>query len=104
MMDRFDTTILSRDLTEKDYEPRVGSAHLLTWGRGYDAEQLEDLTERWGINLFILGHEHADNGYALVEPNAIVLNTDHDKGVYLPIDLENKPTLAQAATNLVHIQ
>ena len=104
MMDRFDTTILSRDLTDKDYEPRVGSAHLMTWGRGYDAEQLEDLTERWGINLFILGHEHATNGYALVEPNAIVLNTDHDKGVYLPIDLNHKPTLTQAATNLVHIQ
>jgi len=104
MMDRFDTTILSRDLTEKDYEPRVGSAHLMTWGRGYDHEQLEDLTERWGINLFILGHEHADNGYALIEPNAIVLNTDHDKGVYLPIDLDHKPTLTQSATNLIHIQ
>lgn len=104
MMDRFDTTILSRELTEQDYEPRVGSAHLLTWGRGYDAEQLEDLTERWGVDLFILGHEHADNGYALVEPNAIVLNTDHDKGVYLPIDLSHMPTLTQAATNLVHIK
>ncbi len=104
MMDRFDTTILSRDLTEQDYEPRVGSAHLMTWGRGYDHEQLEDLVERWGVNLFILGHEHATNGYSLVEPNAIVLNTDHDKGVYLPIDLDHEPTLAQAATNLVHIQ
>ena len=104
MMDRFDTTILSRDLTEQDYEPRVGSAHLMTWGRGYDHEQLEDLTESWGVNLFILGHEHADNGYALVEPNAIVLNTDHDKGVYLPIDLDHKPTITQAVTNLVHIK
>lgn len=104
MMDRFDTSILTRDLTDQDYEPRVGSAHLMTWGRGYDHEQLEDLTERWGINLFILGHEHADNGYALVEPNAIVLNTDHDKGVYLPIDLDHQPSLTQCATNLVHIK
>ncbi len=104
MMDRFDTTIINRDLTEQDYEPRVGSAHLMTWGRGYDHEQLEDLTESWGINLFILGHEHATNGYALVEPNAIVLNTDHDKGVYLPIDLDKPPSLAQAASDLVHIQ
>tara|TARA_R110002096_G_scaffold344921_6_gene538053 strand:- start:7687 stop:8589 length:903 start_codon:yes stop_codon:yes gene_type:complete len=103
MMDRFDTTIINRDLTEQDYEPRVGSAHLMTWGRGYDHEQLEDLTETWGINLFILGHEHATNGYALIEPNAIVLNTDHDKGVYLPIDLDKPPSLAQAASDLVHI-
>ena len=104
MMDRFDTSIINRDLSDRDYEPRVGSAHLLTWGRGYDHEQLEDLTEAWGVNLFILGHEHADNGYALVEPNAIVLNTDHDKGVYLPIDLDNPPNLSQADTNLIHIQ
>lgn len=95
MMGRFDSTILSRDLTEDDFAPRVGSAHLMVWGRGYDAELLEDLTERWGINLFILGHEHAAMGYALVEPNALVLNSDHENGVYLPVDLSRKPRLAE---------
>lgn len=95
MMGRFDPTILSRDLTDDDYAPRTGSAHLMVWGRGYDAEQLEDLTERWGINLFVLGHEHAEHGYALVEPNALVLNSDHGRGVYLPIDLDHKPRLRE---------
>ena len=37
-----------RDLTDDDYVPRQGSAHLMVWGRGYDSEQLEDLVERWG--------------------------------------------------------
>lgn len=94
-MARFDASILSRDLTEEDYRPRAGSAYFMVWGRGYDAELLEDLTERWGVNLFILGHEHAERGYALVEPNALVLNTDHERGVYLPVDLSNKPRLAE---------
>ncbi len=94
-MGRFDASILSRDLTEEDYRPRAGSAYFMVWGRGYDAELLEDLTERWGVNLFILGHEHAERGYALVEPNALVLNTDHERGVYLPVDLSNKPRLAE---------
>lgn len=101
MMDRFDATVLSRDLTPEDYEPRRGAAHIMVWGRGYDAEQLEDLVERWGVNLFILGHEHADNGVQIVPPCAVVLNSDHDKGVYLPVDLDRPPTVEQAATMVV---
>ncbi|MFG0327383.1 MAG: hypothetical protein ACF8SC_08995 [Phycisphaerales bacterium JB037] len=87
MMGRFDPSILDRPLTEDDFAPRQGSAHLMVWGRGYDAEQLEDLVERWGVNAFILGHEHVDAGAMLVEPNAIVVNSDHERGVYLEIDL-----------------
>lgn len=103
-MGRFDASIIDRELTPDDYQPRVGSAHLMVWGRGYDHDQLEDLTERWGVNLFILGHEHADNGYSVVNPNTIVLNTDHNRGVYLPIDLEDPPTVEMCISKMVHIQ
>lgn len=91
MMARFDTTVLARELSEADYTPRQGSAHLMVWGRGYDHELLEDLVERWGVNWFILGHEHAEFGSAFVAPNAVVLNSDHDFGVYLPLDLAAMP-------------
>lgn len=87
MMGRFDTDVLSRPLTEEDYQPRTGSAYAMVWGRGYDAELLEDLVERWGVNWFVLGHEHAEFGSDFVSPNAIILNSDHENGVYLPIDL-----------------
>ncbi|GAB4386109.1 MAG: hypothetical protein Kow0022_14230 [Phycisphaerales bacterium] len=91
-MGRFDTSILERDLTDEDYEPRRGSAHLMVWGRDYDAEQLEDLVERWGVVMFILGHQHVPTGIELVEPNAIVLNSDHERGMYLKIDLSDPPS------------
>ena len=103
MMARFDPGILSRDLENEDYAPRQGSAHLMVWGRGYDHEQLEDLVERWGVTMFILGHEHADNGATLVEPNAVVLNSDHARGVYLPIDLDNPPSPVEAMERLVSL-
>ncbi len=103
MMGRFDPSILERDLTMDDYQPRVGSAHMMVWGRGYDADQLEDLTERWGVNLFLLGHEHAPNGFAVVEPNAIVLNTDHNRGVYLPIDLDGEVTVDKCISQIAPI-
>lgn len=96
MMQRFDPGILSRDLAEEDYEPRRGGAYLMTWGRGYDAELLEDLVERWGVNLFILGHEKVEEGARFIPPCALVLNSDHARGVYLPIDLEHPPRGEQA--------
>lgn len=101
MMSRFDTSVLSRPLTPKDYEPRVGSAHLMVWGRGYDAEQLEDLVERWGVNWFILGHEKAENGVRFVPPNVVILNSDHEHGVYLPVDLADPPTPGEAVASVV---
>jgi hypothetical protein len=96
IMNRFDTTVLSRDLTEEDYQPRTGSAYIMVWGRKYDGELLEDLVERWGVNLFLLGHEKCENGVMLVPPNAIVLNSDHARGVYLPIDLDHPPRPEEA--------
>jgi len=72
----------------------------MVWGRGYDAEGLEDLVERWGVWMFILGHERAENGVVLVPPNAVVLNSDHERGVYLPIDLD-KPPRPEEAEGLV---
>ncbi len=101
MMARFDTTVLSRNLTPEDYEPRRGSAYWMVWGREYDADQLEDLVERWGVNMFILGHEKAENGVRFVPPCALVLNSDHDRGVYLPIDLSNPPRADEAAARVV---
>jgi len=95
--DRFDFGILDRPLTDEDYTPRQGSAHLLTWGRRQKPEQMCELAERWGVELFILGHDHAESGYLPKPPNAIVLNSDHARGVALRIDLANPPTTVEAA-------
>lgn len=100
-MGRFDASILSRDLTDDDYVPRQGSAHLMVWGRGYDAEGLEDLVERWGAYLFVLGHEKAPEGVKFVPPNAVVLNSDHERGVCLPMDLDHPPTPEEAVEAVI---
>jgi len=49
------------------------------------------------VGLFVLGHEKADNGVLVVPPCAVVLNSDHSRGVYLPIDLANPPRAEEAA-------
>jgi hypothetical protein len=102
MMNRFDPAVLSRALTEADYEPRRGSAHIMVWGRGYDEELLEDLVERWGVYMFILGHEKVPQGAMFVPPNAVVLNSDHAQGAYLVLDL-SAPPRADEAMGLVRM-
>ena len=88
LMDRFDPAVIERDLTEDDYVSRRGSAHLMVWGRAHTPDQLAKLGERWGVGLFILGHEKAESGVMIVAPNAVVLNSDHEQGVYWPIELD----------------
>lgn len=102
-MGRFDMSILERDLIDEDFQPRTGSAHMMVWGRGYDADQLEDLVERWGISLFLLGHEHAENGVLVVPPCAVVLNSDHERGVYLPLDTGAPITAPEAPFHAVSL-
>jgi hypothetical protein len=42
--------------------------------------------------MFILGHQHVPEGAELVPPNAIVLNSDHERGKFVEIDLANPPS------------
>jgi hypothetical protein len=97
LMDRFDPAILEREqieLTDDDLIPRRGSAHLMVWGRGHTPEQLTSLAQRWNVALFVLGHEKAESGLFTLDPNTLILNSDHDRGVYLdaPADTARIPT------------
>lgn len=106
LMDRFDPAILERtepDFTDDDLAPRRGSAHLMVWGRRHTPDQLAALATRWGVGLFVLGHEKADSGLMVLEPNALVLNSDHERGVFLnlPAGQDRRPeAFAGTATPL----
>lgn len=99
LMSRFDAGILDRALTEDDYEPRKGSAHLMVWGRRHTPEQLDDLAARWGVSMFVLGHEHAQDGIRFVPNNAVVLNSDHNEGVVVRLPLDNPPPMPPGKAN-----
>lgn len=96
VMERFDPGVLDRPLTEEDYTPRRGSAHLMVWGRGQTPEQLLRLAQAWDVSLFVLGHQKAETGAMALPPNAVVLNSDHERGVALSIDLAAPPTAEEA--------
>jgi hypothetical protein len=102
MMERFDLGIVNRDLEAADYEPLHGSAWMMVWGRGQNAEQMELIAERWNVSLFCLGHAFVETGVAIGGPRTILLNSDHDRGAVLPIDLsEDAPTIESAMFSAV---
>lgn len=101
LMDRFDAGVLERELTEEDYVPRRGSAHIMVWGRDQTVELMKALGERWGVSLFVLGHEKADDGVLELAPNAVVLNSDHSRGAYLELASGAIPMTAEGLWPLV---
>jgi len=97
MMDRFDLGILDRQIHDEDYTPLHGSAWMMVWGRGQNAAQMEMIAERWDVSLFCLGHAFVENGIAIGGPRTILLNSDHERGAVLPIDLSEPPPTIESA-------
>ncbi len=91
-----DLDVFERPLVDDDFIGPSGAAYLMTWGRGMTPEHLGFLAERWGVALFCLGHQFAETGIELLAENAIVINSDHERGAVIPIDLSHIPTAEEA--------
>ncbi len=102
-MDDFDLDILDKELTIADYCGSFGSAFLLVWGRQYSQKQIDELSEYWGVSLFCLGHALVPDGIEALLPNVLRLNSDHDNGVALPIDLETIQSAQETAKSAIRL-
>ncbi len=100
-MASFDQDVLDRELTEEDYHSPSGSAYLMTWGRSYREGQVDELAARWGVRLFCLGHQYAETGVDLRLPNVLILNSDHERAVVLPLPLEELPSAEEAMMSVM---
>ena len=96
----FDRTVLSRALTEADYL-RQGPVYQLIWGRRQTAEVLGALSKAWWAEVFICGHQLQDTGYGLVEPNLMIVDSSHQQGVILHLDLGQSYTLQDLTRRVV---
>ena len=83
---------------------QTGSAYLMVWGRGFGERELDALAERWGVELFVLGHEHVANGLAVRGTKLLILNSDHEFGTVVPIDLSRVPGAEQAVQLAIRLR
>lgn len=102
MFDSFDPTIIDRIPTEADLKPE-GSAYHLVWGRNHTEELAEDLADEWGVNLFVMGHQPVDAGYYVEGESMLILASDDNHGVIVPIDLTKRYTMDSLVDRIVYL-
>ena len=83
----FDRGILDRPLEDADYAHATGSAWRMVWGRGWTRGLLAELGAAWGVRTFVLGHAYVENGAEAPFPELLLLNTDHERGRAVSVDL-----------------
>jgi hypothetical protein len=102
MVEKFDFTIFDRQLKIIDIV-RPNSAYLLTWGRGQSAESLKFLAQKLDVDLFVLGHQVQEAGWMSNNENMIIVDSQHNHGHLLHIDLGSQYTIEKLVVSLVPI-
>jgi len=99
-IDKFDAGILSRPLLPDDLH-RPGSAYLLTWGRRHSQALLDKMAEILDVDLFILGHQHQQQGWTHAGKNLIIIASDHNHGCLLSLDLTKPYALDELISSIL---
>lgn len=87
-IDTFDYSVFDRDeLTSTDYAKRTGPVYQLIWGRRTGHDGVSRFLSRLNASTLVTGHQPQDMGYLLSAPNHLIIASDHNQGVFLPISL-----------------
>ena len=99
-LETFDTRILYRIPTEQDFR-RAGPIFDMVWGRTHSDVLTDELSEEWGVDLFLVGHMPALEGYSIHGRAMLVLASDHAHGVALPINTGEQYTMDELIKRIV---
>ncbi len=99
-MAAFDFTIFDRPLNGQDYKRRTGPVYQLIWGRGATPTGVAEFLSKVNAELLITGHQPQDSGFAVNGPQHLIIASDHNQGVFLPIDLSVKYTVDELVERL----
>jgi len=98
--DKFDLQILDRPLQSDDCE-KPGSAYLLTWGRKHSQSLLDRMARLFDVDIFILGHQPQLQGWRQVGKNLIIVDSSHNHGCLLSIELAKSYTMEHLIKSIV---
>lgn len=83
----YDYAVFDRELTGADYKRRTGPVYQLVWGRKMSGDAAAAFADRVGAKLLITGHQPQESGYATIGDRMLILASDHNQGVFLPLNL-----------------
>ena len=84
------TDILNREYSFEDLR-RGGPVYEWTWGRDQTPGQLDELADQLGVEYFILGHRHVEQGYEPIGQLAVTVASDHSHGVIVQFTGQHPP-------------
>lgn len=90
-IEAFDPSVLDREIGLEDLND--GPASKFLWGRRHPPELIEQLAQTLEAELFILGHQPEPMGFRQEGDRVLILASDHNHGVFLPIDLAKPVTM-----------
>jgi hypothetical protein len=92
-MPTFDFTVFDRELTGPDYKRRTGPVYQLIWGRGVTPAGVDQFLEKINASIVITGHQPQETGFATNGEKHLIIASDHNQGVFLPLDLSMQYTM-----------
>ena len=98
--DKFNPDIMEKSLQLNDIT-RPGSAYLLTWGRNQSQNVLDKMAKVFDVDIFVLGHQQQDSGWAKAGNNLLIIASNHNHGQILSIDLAKNYNIEQLIGTLV---
>ncbi|MFO0838984.1 MAG: hypothetical protein U1D55_10705 [Phycisphaerae bacterium] len=94
----FDIRVFDRIPDEVDLAPG-GAAYSLVWGRFHTPHEVDAFAQRLGVEWFIVGHTPQEIGYNIIG-RLMIVASDHNHGVFLPVDLGRRYTMEQLERSL----
>jgi hypothetical protein len=81
----FDFTVFDRELTGTDYKRRTGPVYQLIWGRNVTPAGVDEFAGKVGASLIVSGHQPQEMGFAVNGERHLIIASDHNQGVFLPL-------------------
>src|SRR3984885_3990717 len=86
-IEKFDFTVFDRALTGTDYKRKTGPVYQLIWGRGVTPAGVDQFLAKVNASMVITGHQPQETGFAVNGERHLILASDHNQGMFLPLDL-----------------
>lgn len=83
----FDFNVFERELKGEDFKRKTGAAYQLIWGRGIREPGVALFLDKVKAKLAITGHQPQDNGFLVSGPQHLIVASDHNQGVFVPLSL-----------------
>jgi len=99
-IENFDFTVFDRPLAGPDYAQRSGPVYQLIWGRNMSPATVDTFADKVGAQILITGHQPQEMGYSTNGERHLIMASDHNQGVFLPINLSKTYDMPTLEANL----